>query len=610
MARLDLSDPIVIGLGDEDEEETPAERERRLAEEQLAALHGTGDAVAAEGAAAMLAEPEPDGTAGTDDGVEAEEEPATGGVGIGPTGTESAAHGGADEPETHVDSEAHENALIGGDDGAEVWDASMPGRHIDPEAIDMYVEQFQGRPRSSSAAAPAPAPSQTPAPLPMAAPPRTAAATRPAAPGDDVDGVLASLRRQRVRNPLQMLGDVLRGLGGQQPRPRPDPADDMEAAQRIVAQRGAQQRQRAGDAEEERAAAERRDPNSQRNQTLRQLASQRLGVPVPDSLTEDDVASLGLINGIAAARDRDAQTRLLEAGRNNRNDADNAQDTTEAAARREMEQQRIEIARQRLDLTRQRLERRSGRGGGRSPSDALSPEEQAQTYVDAQVAAGGNAENARRAWAMLDGRHRQNALVQALAGERTATRAGERQGQQEEARDLTRGTNYHRALEQAGIPRGEAALSHAEGLLRSASDGVVREALLAVNNPDRMAALSGAGGEHAQAAQLAQAIQAISNVELKNQSGAAVSDQEFSRFQAAAGSGSLSAALMRSGIAALRRMLDAQRRNIDAGYSDVVGREGEESVQVTIDGRPATLPRRNLARARARYGSRLQGGDQ
>lgn len=374
-----------------------------------------------------------------------------------------------------------------------------------------------------------------------------------------LDAVLGEAARARgaTRRPNGAAASALhaaieRGVDPEQPI--------REHGLRQQIQRGAQQSARE---------TENADPQSERNRRMRAALQQQLGQPIPETLTLADVETRGIYEAMAehASRERAARSTAEERARLEAQRAEHRTvDREDRQAFAAGEQDERLAAQQRLA----QLRRRSRGGGGGGPGRVvagMSPEDQEQTYADLHAEGGGDSDAARRAWRMLDPRRRQTALVQALGAERTAARAEGAQAQRAEQADLRRTSEYHNRLEATGIPRGEAALSQAERLMRGASDGDVRAALAAMGSPNRIAALGG------NAARIAQAVQAVANVELKNQSGAAVSDQEFARFQAAAGQGSLSADALRAGMASLRRLLNAQRANLDAGYRDVVETE-------------------------------------
>lgn len=138
------------------------------------------------------------------------------------------------------------------------------------------------------------------------------------------------------------------------------------------------------------------------------------------------------------------------------------------------------------------------------------------------------------------------------------------QQQRDQSNDFARqrqATALASSLEKSGVPQADQILSQIEGIMGKYKPGDLPgygrvQGLL----PNAMLP------EDAQ--QLRQAVAALANVQLKQRSGAAVTDQEMNRFKQELGtSAAVPEDRLRQGIASMRKLVESQKRNYAAGAS-------------------------------------------
>lgn len=187
------------------------------------------------------------------------------------------------------------------------------------------------------------------------------------------------------------------------------------------------------------------------------------------------------------------------------------------------------------------------------------------------------------------------------------------QGEQLSPRQRSEAARWAQMNIAANIPEVLSMMRPAEQAIQGASDGEIREAVGIINGGTLTREVL--RGASPRAAAIAQSVMQLSNVELRRVSGAAVSDQEFERFKQGIGTNSLSPDVLRRGLAAMRRNVEANARQIDAGFpgiSDYVQRQREEArgggqrrqgggsrVRVRYQGRVLEIPRSRLEQAQA-----------
>lgn len=136
------------------------------------------------------------------------------------------------------------------------------------------------------------------------------------------------------------------------------------------------------------------------------------------------------------------------------------------------------------------------------------------------------------------------------------------QGQREQQNDFQlqrQATALGTQIAKAGIPQADQTLGEIEGLMQKYPKGD-----LPGYGPVQSLLPSAALSQDGQ--QLRQAVQGLANVQLKQRSGAAVTDQEFNRFKLELGSGALmSEDRIRQGIAHFRDLLESEKKNFAAG---------------------------------------------
>lgn len=267
--RFQLNDDFVITAGESTEDDAAeiARREREAAIRALAELEGTGQRAADEGATAMGMTPL------------APMSPPP-----GEPGGQAVTRAGTTDPVPPVE-------------------GSTPPRRRVIELPEMAVTAPpRPMPRQSTAAAPT-APARPTNEI------RTVAGKGGGA--DDVGALLDEVARHRRGNIGHMLANVMRSLGGQPRRERPDPLTDMRQAEALRAERGAQRRAEEDRAADARQRALREDPTSESNRRYRQALAARLpDMQIPETLTINDTETRGLFEGLATARDRENQLRL------------------------------------------------------------------------------------------------------------------------------------------------------------------------------------------------------------------------------------------------------------------------------------------------------------
>jgi hypothetical protein len=143
-------------------------------------------------------------------------------------------------------------------------------------------------------------------------------------------------------------------------------------------------------------------------------------------------------------------------------------------------------------------------------------------------------------------------------------RAQGQQNQQDQNRQK-QVTQFSNQMEKTGIPQLQQALDTIDSIMQKYPPGSDLPGYGPIDGLRPTWSL----GEDGQ--RLRQAIQSITNITLKNRSGAAVTDQEFERFRQEMGSSAfLPEARIRQGIDQMRGILNAQKRNAIAGVSDDV----------------------------------------
>lgn len=371
--EVDIGDPFVITSGEEDERE----RIRRETEAQMAALRALGAQVEDVRAGAELPPRTPEA--------------------VGLSAVPPAA---APAPALTAPAPAPGSVVRGNVPPPGVQARPVRGGYLVAQEPDIAerqrwtqaVEQARARSRALQAAGAPAAPSATvPEGAEGLAAPRPGARMLAAAGGKpwrewrDPLEVQAEEQRERGRwaqlaGGLVDLGTLFatrgRGTGGVTQIVAQAAAREAEEVARARAERAAAgerlDREKRERIVEERAA-QRRDPQSEANRRYREVLAQRLpGVSVPETLTVEDTESRGLLEGMAAARDRAEALRQTEEARVQAR-AGEREDVQ--AHQREQQRERIE-AQQRLADLRARAHGRGGGGGA-----GLSVDEQREAVV-------------------------------------------------------------------------------------------------------------------------------------------------------------------------------------------------------------------------------------
>ncbi len=388
-------------------------------------------------------------------------------------------------------------------------------------------------------------------------------------------------RRQTGGNVIDGLALLLGGGGsavtaqiGQNPNAT-QPLEDLRL------RRGERERQStAASAEADRQRAARMaDPNSPESRAAVQTVV-NLGI----------VADPRMLEGLSANDISSFRTLYAAQQRNVHSTA-----ATENAQQFTAQQNEAERA---LRLQVAQLQRHRGGGGGGAGSGARRAA-QVEALVSAAAARGEDADAARALVSTLSPR----ALEQRAAGLVGAVTSGNGDQAAERA-NLTRISQYHARLDSVGVTAAEAALDEVEASLEGLRDSDIQQAIAAMNAGEGRAesALALLTEANPRAGRFAQAVSGLQNAQLRLQSGAAVSGQEFTRYRTGLGSGSMiSAAPIRNGLQVVRRAVQRDRQNVDAGYPDVVEWERTGS-------RPTTTPRLGGPRGQGAPAAALPAG--
>lgn len=125
-------------------------------------------------------------------------------------------------------------------------------------------------------------------------------------------------------------------------------------------------------------------------------------------------------------------------------------------------------------------------------------------------------------------------------------------------------TKFSTQLEHTGIPQADQTLSTIEGIMSKYPSGKLP-------GYGRVEGLLPSSALNADGQQLRQAVSQLANINLKQRSGAAVTAQEYSRFKNELGNSTfMPEDRIRQGVAQMRSLVEAQKKNAQAGVSDEV----------------------------------------
>lgn len=476
-----------------------------------------------------------------------------------------------------------------------------------PKPIDPMVAEYVMRPRPERA--PTSRSVQPSSPAEPAAPPAAAEPT-----SSDPD------RGARVVSTL--LGGLAR-LGPQgSKRPAYDEAywDKRKKGREDTAARGKAERLADPASEESKKAQQQLAPYLQAAgytpEDIARLSAQQLqGVDVTRLVGEREKLKRESAQQEAerarAQAEREAQ-RALELG-------DRDEERTYNAGRSDIEHERA------LELARVKRGARGGAaGGGGAPG--VDPLERAREALDQHY--GGelpaHVQGRLEVAASLPPKERAREAARILSDAGAVQLRDEmREERAAAAADARRDTNtqkYAAALDKSGIPAGLTTLQRARKAIAEAKRANGGEIFVGTDEAVRRgpAWASGMASDGAQA--VMSAVQELQNLQIKDQSGSAVTDSEMARVNKALGTGAMSneAALERY-LAAVEEALATDQANWDRGFGpDVVeayrGRgssstpstsQAPEKVSATLDGKAVMLPADKVDAARAKYGDRL-----
>lgn len=468
--------------------------------------------------------------------------------------------------------------------GAPISYAESAAQVAPEEVAPRMVRRPENAPTTASAAS-SPALMQTPPSGGGAPKPSSGRIVQNAGTDKDLERAMGERDSRRTRNRVVDAIGLLFGGGhrrvtdavggaGDSNQPLEDLAMRRGEEERLNAAGAARTRQRQADAAtaaEAQYQASLRDPGSDASRQAQELL---LGLPT--GLPE------ATIRGLSAEQIQRSQLGpYIIAAQNNGNrrgqmddqQAFQGEDREDTQAHQlQLEEMRANSRRELAELVRQRRAGRGGGGGGGGNAGL-------RDIVMRGLMAGGMEEP--DAAALVSGMNARTLQAQANTFSGAVLRGAAEGGERAQNRNIDRATRY--ARETADVAEVEQRVGSVQRLLQGASDGDVREAIGAMQLGET--AIAALVESNPRAGQLAMAVSGLQNAQLRIQSGAAVSNQEFSRFRTALGTGSvLSANAMRYGVQATAAAMQAQRQQFDTAYRDIIEWEAA--------GRPA--PQRNI----------------
>lgn len=352
------------------------------------------------------------------------------------------------------------------------------------------------------------------------------------------------------------------------------------------------QNARAAQRSEAQRAAELRDAGSEASRSAQEsLRALNLGIPdeVLSHISAEDISRNGVMQAFILAQQRAQNTSRAQGERvegqlavQDDSQEFRGEDREDTQAHQlQVEEMRATSRRELAELARRH---RSGGGGGGGGGQAGL-----RTIVQRGLMAGGMEE--ADAAALVSGMSGRTLQSQANTFSGAVLRGAAEGGERAQNRNIDRAARY--ARETADVAEVEQRVGAVQRLLQGANDSDVREAIGAIQLGET--AIAALVESNPRAGQLAMSVSGLQNAQLRIQSGAAVSNQEFSRFRTALGSGSvLSANALRYGIQSTAEAMRAQRQQFDTAYRDVIEWEAagrpRPSRDINLPGGPGAQP--------------------